>query len=33
MDNLDNKYILPCLYYLIAARLLLMIRVHYQELK
>ena len=33
MNHLDNKYILPCLHYLIAARLLLMIRVHYQELK
>lgn len=33
MDHLDNKHILPCLHYLIAARLLLMIRVHYQELK
>lgn len=33
MDHLDNKYILPCLHYLIAAPLLLMVRVHYQELK
>ena len=33
MNHLDNKYILPCVHYLIAARLLLMIRVHYQELK